>query len=320
VRWLAVIDVTEQRRMEAQLRHAQKLEALGQLAGGIAHDFQQPAHRHHRQPGARPRGGARCAAVHSPRFAGSRRHRTRRRPGAHARAPASRVQPSSSSSSRSGCSSAPCSPTPSVSSAACSVPTPSVQRARGRGTRCVLADPGQLEQVLVNLAVNARDAMHTPRTATPARGARWRCGSSRSDSRGEGARVDGLAPGSYVRLAVRDSGHGWIPRRRRVRSSPSVTTKPVGVGTGLGLATRAWHRAAGRRRGAHRQRAGQRHRGRHPPAGRRVRLVGAGACRLGRRAAGAGPDGAPGRRSCSPRTRTGCGRLPCRELEAEGFA
>jgi CheY-like chemotaxis protein len=90
----------------------------------------------------------------------------------------------------------------------------------------VSADPGQLEQVLVNLAVNARDAMP--------RGGRLLITTDRvelDEELGEGR------PGSYVRLSVSDTGCGMTPDVAAKAFDPFYTTKPAGEGTGLGLAT-----------------------------------------------------------------------------------
>ena len=89
----------------------------------------------------------------------------------------------------------------------------------------VLADPYQLEVALLNLAVNARDAMD-------GRGAVVI--SARNLAAAE--RPDGLPPGDYVTLAVRDSGKGMPPEVIAQATEAFFTTKPQGQGTGLGLA------------------------------------------------------------------------------------
>ena len=94
----------------------------------------------------------------------------------------------------------------------------------------VMADPGQIEQVLVNLAVNARDAMPLGGTLT--------IDTENIDIGDEYAgSPDALPPGAYVRLRVSDSGTGMPPEVIEHAFEPFYTTKPKGEGTGLGLST-----------------------------------------------------------------------------------
>jgi PAS domain S-box-containing protein len=94
----------------------------------------------------------------------------------------------------------------------------------------VLIDPGQLEQVLVNLAINARDAM------LDGGALRIDTANVNVDERYAASRPE-LSLGPYVRLRVSDTGVGMSPETVQRAFDPFFTTKPPGQGTGLGLAT-----------------------------------------------------------------------------------
>ncbi len=94
----------------------------------------------------------------------------------------------------------------------------------------VFVDQGQLTQVLVNLVVNARDAMPD--------GGRVAVDASREHVHPESARAArGVPPGDYVEIKVEDSGHGMSPEVLARVFEPFYTTKGLGKGTGLGLST-----------------------------------------------------------------------------------
>ncbi len=93
----------------------------------------------------------------------------------------------------------------------------------------IRADRGQIEQVIMNLAVNARDAMPEGGTLMIA--------STNVDLTEDAAQWYDVPPGRYVRMTVQDTGHGMTPEVRRKVFDPFFTTKGPGKGTGLGLAT-----------------------------------------------------------------------------------
>jgi len=103
-----------------------------------------------------------------------------------------------------------------------------LRTAPARDLRTIRVDPGQVEQVLVNLAVNARDAMPN--------GGVLSLGTENVQLDGAHAARLQLPPGRYVLLTVRDEGTGMSPEVLARLFEPFFTTKSVGKGTGLGLA------------------------------------------------------------------------------------
>ncbi len=216
-------DIEPRRRAEEQLLQAQKMESVGQLAGGVAHDFnnlltailgycdlilgdEKSSHRSELEE--IKHAGERAAVLTRQLLAFSRKQvfhlelldlndvvvnmesMLRRLIGEDVRL------------------------------------TSTLSSEIGR----VKADPAQIEQVLLNLAVNARDAMPD--------GGVLRIETSSADvDEAVAAAHAPCAPGRFVVLAVSDTGHGMDSETQRRVFEPFFTTKPKGKGTGLGLAT-----------------------------------------------------------------------------------
>ncbi len=220
----SVQDVTAQRSLEAQFRQVQKLEAIGQLAGGVAHDFNNlltailgntdailseiaPEHPFYEDLDEVRQASLRAAAVTRQLLAFSRRQT---------------LQPQSLRPSE-----------------LIAGMHRMLERIIGEdielhsssdGDGYVLVDPGQLEQVVLNLVVNARDAME--------RGGRIEIAAGRVKL--EQALLEQHAeipPGSYVTLSVRDTGSGMDAATQARIFEPFFTTKEAGKGTGIGLST-----------------------------------------------------------------------------------
>ena len=218
-------DVTETRRLEAQFRQAQKMEAVGQLAGGVAHDFNNllMVMRSYAQmiefEGPTPKileytnriveAADKAASVTRQLLAFSRRQ-----PQELKKVDLNRVVPEF------------CAMLPGLIGEDIQL---QISTKAESGT--VFADQGQLEQVIMNLAVNSRDAMPGGGKLT-IETSDIELGENMSEH--HGARIP---PGSYVLLTVTDSGHGMSEETKARIFEPFFTTKEVGRGTGLGLAT-----------------------------------------------------------------------------------
>jgi two-component system cell cycle sensor histidine kinase/response regulator CckA len=104
-----------------------------------------------------------------------------------------------------------------------------LQTSLAPGLAKVMVDPGQMEQVIMNLVLNARDAMPG--------GGQIRIESANSDLSETAAQAHGLPPGPYVLLSINDTGHGMDSETVDRVFQPFFTTKDEGKGTGLGLST-----------------------------------------------------------------------------------
>jgi two-component system, cell cycle sensor histidine kinase and response regulator CckA len=221
---LYLLDMTEQRALQEQFTQAQKMQAVGQLAGGVAHDFNnvltaiigysdlllashRPTDPSFQDIMQIKQNANRAASLVRQLLAFSRRQTLR----------------------------------PQVMNLNDNVSDVQILLKRllgekveldlkyGRDLWQVKADVNQFEQVVVNLAVNARDAM-------PEGGRLTLRTSNVTDTQSAAYNYKGLAEAEYVLLEVEDSGHGMTPEVMEKIFEPFFTTKDVGKGTGLGLA------------------------------------------------------------------------------------
>jgi PAS domain S-box-containing protein len=219
------MDVTERRTLEEQYQQAQKMEAVGRLAGGVAHDFNNlltvilgycdllladfdPDNQRQADIGEIQKAGASAAALTRQLLAFSRKEIIE--------------------------------PTLLNLNVVVAEMREMVGRLIGEDVQVVLglrsdlplalADRGQVEQVVMNLAVNARDAMPAGGVLTI---------ESAGIELGENYETTRLSlkPGRYVLLSVSDTGTGMTPQVLARLFEPFFTTKEKGKGTGLGLAT-----------------------------------------------------------------------------------
>jgi two-component system cell cycle sensor histidine kinase/response regulator CckA len=218
-------DITDRQNLESQLRHAQKMESIGQLAGGVAHDFNNiltviqghisllsmsgslpaEAHESAQQIGL---AAERAANLTRQLLTFSRRQI---------------MQPKNLDLNE-----------------VVNNMTKMLRRLMGEditlqvsytpGLPLVHADLGMLEQILMNLSVNARDAM-------PRGGCLFIDTAPVTITGADAEQVPEAIPGDYVGITVRDNGKGIPPEILPHIFEPFFTTKDVGKGTGLGLAT-----------------------------------------------------------------------------------
>lgn len=220
-----VRDVTAQRRLEDQFRQAQKMEAIGQLAGGVAHDFNNILTVIH---------GHASLLVGNPNLNANAEKSATQIMQAAARA-ASLTRQLLTFSRRQVMQ-----PRLLDLNEVVGNMTSMLGRILGEDIALQLhysteevrveADAGMLEQVLLNLAVNSRDAM-------PRGGVLSIRIAHQEVSPAEALRFPEAKSGSFVCLSVADSGCGISPENLRRIFEPFFTTKEVGKGTGLGLAT-----------------------------------------------------------------------------------
>jgi hypothetical protein len=222
----SVQDITERKQLEAQLRQAQKMEAIGQLAGGVAHDFNNlltviggrsslllqklpPDDPARRDVDLIEKTAQRAAGLTRQLLAFSRKQVLE--------------------------------PKPLDLNTLVAGVAPMLNRLIGEhievvsvpggGLGLVMADPGQVEQVVMNLVVNARDAM-------PDGGMVKIETASREVQEAAALHAQGhVPPGRYVTLSVQDTGCGMDRLTLARIFEPFFTTKEPGKGTGLGLST-----------------------------------------------------------------------------------
>ena len=217
-------EIAERERIEEVLRQSQKMEAVGQLTGGLAHDFnnllagisgslellqarmaQGRMNDLERYITAAQGASKRAAALTHRLLAFTRRQTLDPKPTDMNRLVAGMEELIRRTVG----------------------PAVAVEVIGAAGLWTTLVDPNQLENALLNLAINARDAMPDGGRLTVETANTW------LDERE--ARERDMAPGQYVSVRVADTGSGMTPEVAARAFDPFFTTKPIGMGTGLGL-------------------------------------------------------------------------------------
>jgi PAS domain S-box-containing protein len=221
----AISDITERLQLEEQLRHSQKMEAVGRLAGGVAHDFNNlltVIGGHTEMALTRiDKSNPLRDNLQEVKIAADRASSLTRQLLAFSRRQVMEIQVLNLNT-------------------VIRDTEKMLRRLLGEDVAVITqlsenpglvkADPGQIEQVLTNLAVNARDAM--------AQGGRLVIATDNLEiTEGDDPTHIGLKPGRYVRISVSDTGHGMNPEVMSKIFEPFFTTKEQGKGTGLGLST-----------------------------------------------------------------------------------
>jgi PAS domain S-box-containing protein len=216
----------ERKELERQLRHVQKMEAIGQLAGGVAHDFNNLL--------AVIRGNTELALLEPEQFSAETRECLTQVTGAAERA-ANLTRQLLAFSRKQVMQSQPLNVNLVIGNM-----TKMLKRIIGEHIELncslaeqlpfVQADVGMIEQVLVNMVVNARDAMPKGGNLSISTG-------TLNIEPGQAWRHPDGRPGQFIWFKITDTGTGIAPQDLPRIFEPFFTTKPVGKGTGLGLAT-----------------------------------------------------------------------------------
>lgn len=218
------VDMTGQRQLEDQLRQAQKMEAVGQLTGGLAHDFNnlltgmmgnlellQVRLERGKLDGVE-------RFIHAAQGAGRRAASLTQRLLAFARRQTLDPKPTDVNRLITG-----------IEDLLRRTvgPTADIEVVGAVGLWPAMIDATQLESAILNLCLNARDAMSEGGRITIETANKW------LDDRA--ARARDLQPGQYLSICVTDTGTGMSPETIERAFEPFYTTKPIGQGTGLGL-------------------------------------------------------------------------------------